>query len=221
MMKLMKIIGDFSKFRSKDISKQAQTKRLDYYGNDNDKYVDTILETMSKEEESFNFCTTAVLSKICVTHENYMRSEQALIMDPMCQMELLQKGIESENSSTDVPDKLDKKTTIEILKESNDKSFEDYKEYSAAVKKKDPYLTPVVISCLSHDYIVKKYGYDEDVFKAAMFKHKVFEDHDLALYMQQKQFELFTLDGGMPMMPPMGMPGMGGPPMGGMPGFGV
>jgi len=58
-----------------------------------------------------------------------------------------------------------------------------------------------------------------------MFKHKVFEDPDLAMYMQQKQFELFSLDGGMPMMPPMGMPPMGGPPMGGppmggMPGFG-
>lgn len=53
-----------------------------------------------------------------------------------------------------------------------------------------------------------------------MFKHKVFEDHELAMYMQQKQFELFSLDGGMPMMPPMGgMPGMGGPP-GGMPPMG-
>ena len=51
-----------------------------------------------------------------------------------------------------------------------------------------------------------------------MFKHKVFEDPELAMYMQQKQFELFSLDGGMPMMPPMG--GMGGPPMGGFPGFG-
>jgi hypothetical protein len=50
-----------------------------------------------------------------------------------------------------------------------------------------------------------------------MFKHKVFEDQDLALYMQQKQFELFTLDGGMPFMPPMG--GMGMPP-GGMPPMG-
>jgi hypothetical protein len=50
------------------------------------------------------------------------------------------------------------------------------------------------------------------VFKAAMFKHKVFEDQDLAIYMQQKQFELFTLDGGMPFMPPMG--GMGHPPGG-------
>ena len=54
-----------------------------------------------------------------------------------------------------------------------------------------------------------------------MFKHKVFEDHDLAMYMQQKQFELFTLDGGMPFIPPGGMgmpPGM--PPMGGV-GMGI
>lgn len=146
MMKLMKIIGDFSKFKSSDISKKAQTTRLAYYGKDNEKYVDVILETMSKEEESFNTCTSAVLDKISVTHDTYMRSEQALIMDPMSQVELLQKGIESEEGSAEVPDSLDKATTIKILKESNDKSFEDYKSYSEAVKKKDPYLTPVVIS---------------------------------------------------------------------------
>lgn len=50
-----------------------------------------------------------------------------------------------------------------------------------------------------------------------MFKHKVFNDPEIAMYMQRKQFELFTLDGGSPMMPPM-MPPMGG--MGGMPGLG-
>lgn len=222
MMKLMKLIGEFSKSRSKDISKEAQEKRLQHYGTDKDKYVDVILETMNKEEESFNFCTTAILSRIDLSHEAYMRSEQNLIMDPVCQMELLQKGIENEDSTAEVPEELTKKKTIEILKESNDKSFTNYKEYSEAVSKKDPYLTPVVISWLSHDYIQKEYGYTEETFKAAMFKHKVFEDRDLAMYMQQKQFELFSLDGGMPMMPPMG--GMGGPPgmppMGGMPGMG-
>ena len=146
MMRLMKLIGDFSKMRSKDISKLAQEKRLGHYANDYDKYVDVILETMNKEEESFNYCTAAILSKLKVSHDVYMRSEQALIMDPMSQMELLQKGIENEDSNADVPAELDKSKTIEILKESNDKSFEVYKHYSEAVKKKDPYLTPVVIS---------------------------------------------------------------------------
>ena len=146
MMKLMKLIGDFSKNRSKDISKNAQDNRLDVYGKDVDKYIDIILDTMGKEEESFNFCTTAILQKLGVSHETYMRSEQALIMDPMCQMELLQKGIESEHNAAEVPDSLDKAKTIELLKEANDKSFAQYKDYSEAVKKKDPYLTPVVIS---------------------------------------------------------------------------
>lgn len=146
MMKLMKIIGDFSKFRSKDITKQAQDKRLALYGTDNDKYIDTILDAMNGEEESFNYCTTAVLQKISVTPNTYMKSEHALIMDPASQMELLQKGIENEDSTTEVPAELTKAKTIEILKESNDQSFKDYKDYSEAVKKKDPYLTPVVIS---------------------------------------------------------------------------
>jgi len=146
MMKLMKIIGDFSKHRSKEHSKLAQTRRLEHYNSDNEKYIDVILDTMSKEEESFNFCTTAVLNKICVTHETYLRSEQALIMDPMSQVELLQKGIENEDKDVDIPEDLDKEKTIKILKESNDESFKQYKGYSEAVKKKDPYLTPVVIS---------------------------------------------------------------------------
>lgn len=146
MMKLMKIIGDFSKYRSKDIGKLAQDKRLEQYDSNKENYIDIILDTMNSEEASFNFCTTAVLSKLDVSHEKYMRSEQNLIMDPHCQMELLQKGIENEDITTEVPADLDKKRTIEILKESNDKSFETYKDYSEVVRRKDPYLTPVVIS---------------------------------------------------------------------------
>jgi hypothetical protein len=146
MMKLMKVIGDFSKHRSKDIGQLAQEKRLVEYNKDHEKYIDIILETMNAEEASFNYCTTAVLSKLDISFEKYMRSEQNLIMDPACQMELLQKGIENEDITTEVPTDLDKKRTIEILKESNDKSFEAYKDYSESVKRKDPYLTPVVIS---------------------------------------------------------------------------
>jgi hypothetical protein len=142
----MKIIGDFSKFKSKDAAKQGQQKRLEKYGIDNEGYIDVILETMTGEEESFNTCTKAVLNKISVTPEIYSRSEQALIMDPASQVELLQKGIENEDAGIEVPEDLTKQETIKILKESNDKSFKEYKDYSEAVKKKDPYLTPVVIS---------------------------------------------------------------------------
>lgn len=153
MMDLMKIIGDFSKSRSKDISKDAQNLRIECYGKDNEKYVEVILDTMNREEESFNHCTSALLNKLKISQEVYMRSEQALIMDPMCQMELLQKGIENEDSTVEVPKELTKKKTIDILKESNDKSFDQYKDgkdkensIGAWVKRKDPYLTPVVIS---------------------------------------------------------------------------
>lgn len=148
MLNLMKSIGDFSKSRSKDISQDAQNKRIEQYGDsgDKDKYIDIILDTMSKEEESFNYSTAAVLNKLDISHETYGRSEQALIMNPMHQMELLQKGIEGNETTAEIPKELDKKKTIEILKESNDKSFEEYKSYSEAVKKRDPYLTPVVVS---------------------------------------------------------------------------
>ena len=71
--------------------------------------------------------------------------------------------------------------------------------------------------------------FTEEQFKAALFKHKVYENQEVAEHMQAKQMELLTLAaqqnpmmmGGMGAPPPgmMGGPGMGGGPMGpaGMP----
>ena len=86
----------------------------------------------------------------------------------------------------------------------------------------DPMMMPVLISAIAHDWIFKEHGIPEEEFKAALFVHKIYEDPQVAMHMQQKQMELLGGMGYNPMM--MGMPpgGMGGgmDPMGGMGGMG-
>lgn len=108
--------------------------------------------------------------------------------------------------SEPIPEELTKERTIELIKEANDASMTKFKELHYIIVQIDPMLIPVVISCLSHDYITKNHTYTESAFKAAMYKHKVFEDQDLMMYMQMKQMEMMSLAGGMPGMPPMPFP---------------
>lgn len=121
-------------------------------------------------------------------------------------MELLETKEESE-ASEGHPEDLTKERTIQLIKESNDSSLIKFRDFHYVIVQLDPMLIPVVISCLSHDYITQKYGYSEGAFKAAMYAHRVFEDADLMAYMQMKQFEMMSLAGGMPGMPGM-PPGM-------------
>jgi hypothetical protein len=84
----------------------------------------------------------------------------------------------------------------------------------------DPMIMPVLISAIAHDWVFKNHGFNEEQFKAALFAHKIYEDPEVAMHMQQKQMELLTLSGGFnPMMMGMGG-GMGGGP-GGMGGPGM
>jgi len=53
----------------------------------------------------------------------------------------------------ETPEGLSKEDTIKIIKESNDGSWDKFKELHPKIMQSDPMLTPVVISCLSHDYI--------------------------------------------------------------------
>ena len=154
------------------------------------------------------------------------------MMDPMVSMELFQMGISMEKPSSECPETLDKAKTVEIVKASNDFAFDYFKKNYVSAMASDPLLMPVVISALGHDWVRKEHGFTEDQFKSALYKHKIFEDEEVAIHMQTKQMELMSLAGGMPgMMPPgMGMdpgamggmppPGMGGPGMGGPPGMG-
>ena len=52
------------------------------------------------------------------------------MMDPLAQMEMLEKGMESDNDYTgvEIPQELTKERVIEIIKDSNDKGFNKFKE---------------------------------------------------------------------------------------------
>lgn len=98
--------------------------------------------------------------------------------------------------------------TVELVKGSNDYAFDLFKkEYSSHVVS-DPMLMPVLISAIAHDWVKVNHGYDEESFKAALFKHKIYENPEVSEHMQQKQMELMMM--AMQQNPMMGMPGMGG-----------
>jgi hypothetical protein len=49
--------------------------------------------------------------------------------------------------------------------------------------KRDPMLCPIIVSCIAHDYIYNKWGYHEEIFRAALYKSNIHEDPDIANYM--------------------------------------
>lgn len=73
-------------------------------------------------------------------------------------------------------------------------------------------LMPVLISAIAHDWVKINHGYDEDSFKAALFKHKIYENPEVSEHMQQKQMELMmmAMQQNPQMMQQMGGPGMQG-----------
>jgi len=136
--------------------------------------------------------------------------------DPYVSMELYNLGISMEQPSSEVPEDLTVERTVELVKGSNDYAFDLFKkEYSSQVTS-DPMLMPVLISAIAHDWVKVNHGYDEDNFKAALFKHKIYENPEVSEHMQQKQMELMMM--AMQNNPMAGMGGPGGPMgPGGMP----
>jgi len=45
-------------------------------------------------------------------------------------------------------------------------------------------LMPVLISAIAHDWVKVNHGIDEDNFKAALFKHKIYENPEVSEHMQ-------------------------------------
>ena len=123
----------------------------------------------------------------------FVKSEHKLLSDPMVQLELMKNNIDTSCYDIEIPEALDLNITKEIIKKANEMAFFKYKQIHSQIVKTDPNLTPVLITCLSHDYILDVYGYNEEVFKAAIQRYQVFEDPELSVYMQNKQMELMLL----------------------------
>lgn len=88
-----------------------------------------------------------------------------------------------EKPSGSAPEDLDKEMTIKIVKESNDYAFDVFKKDYMQQAQSDPFMIPVLISAIAHDYVCKKYKYNEEQFKAALFVHKIYEDEGVAMHM--------------------------------------
>ena len=132
--------------------------------------------------------------------------------DPYVSLEMYNLGIAMEQPDSAVPEDLTVERTVELVKGSNDYAFDLFKrEYSSQVTA-DPMLMPVLISAMAHDWVKVNHGYDEEAFKAALFKHKIYENPEVSQHMQEKQMELMMMAMA---QNPGGMGGMGGPPMGG------
>lgn len=108
------------------------------------------------------------------------------MMDPYASMELFNMGISMEQPAGSAPDVLTQQKTIELVKESNNFAFELFKKEYLDQMKYDPMMMPVLISAIAHDWVYKNHGFTEDQFKAALFQHKIYEDPEVAMHMQQK-----------------------------------
>jgi hypothetical protein len=109
--------------------------------------------------------------------------------DPKVQVEIFNLGLEMEKPSAACPKELDKARTLTLVMESNEFAFELFKkQYLVDMDpmNEDMMLVPVLISKFAHDFVTINYEYAEEVFRAALFKHKVFENSDIANHMQKK-----------------------------------
>lgn len=99
-------------------------------------------------------------------------------------MELFDLGISMEKPSGEATSDLTREKTIELVKSSNEFAFDFFKKNYISQMQSDPMMMPVLISAISHDWIKKNHGYDEETFKSALFSHKIYEDPEVSMHMQ-------------------------------------
>jgi len=211
-IKIFKYTGDFAKLKSRDGKTKAQEIRCKEFGKDAKKYLDALKATVAEEEKAYETSSMEMFDRLSISPEFFEKSQQELMMDPYVSMELFNMGISMEQPSSKAPEELTQSKTVHLVKESNNFAFDLFKKEYLDQMRYDPMIMPVLISAIAHDWVFKNHGFTEEQFKAALFQHKIYEDSDVAMHMQQKQMELLSLSGGFnPMM--MGGQGMGGPGM--------
>lgn len=213
-IKIFKYTGDFAKLKSRDTKAKAQENRCKEFGGDPKKYLDALKATVAEEEMAYEKSSMEMFDRLSISPEFFERSQQELMMDPYVSMELFNMGISMEQPSSQPPVELTAQKTVDLVKSSNTYAFDLFKKEYLDQMRYDPMIMPVLISAIAHDWVFKNHGFNEEQFKAALFAHKIYEDPEVAMHMQQKQMELLQLSGG---FNPMMMGGMGGG-MGGGPG---
>eukprot|EP00351_Strombidinopsis_sp_SopsisLIS2011_P005144 CAMPEP_0116879296 /NCGR_PEP_ID=MMETSP0463-20121206/11093_1 /TAXON_ID=181622 /ORGANISM="Strombidinopsis sp, Strain SopsisLIS2011" /LENGTH=369 /DNA_ID=CAMNT_0004528469 /DNA_START=287 /DNA_END=1396 /DNA_ORIENTATION=- len=219
-IKVFKYTGEFGRMRSKGIKKTLQDKRCAVFEKDSKAYLEELKSSINEEEKAFEGSSQIMFDKLCISPECFERTQQELMNDPIASIELFNMGMSMEQPSVDVPEELSREWTIELVKASNDYAFDLFKKEYMNVLSSDPMLVPVLVSAAAHDWVRVKHEFNEDTFKAALFKHKIYEDGEVAQHMQMKQMELMSLaaQANPMMMAQMMQGGMGGnmnmPPMG-------
>jgi hypothetical protein len=212
-IKIFKYTGDFAKLKSREAKAKAQENRCKEFGGDPKKYLLALKSTVAEEEKAYEKSSMEMFERLCITPEFFERSQQELMMDPYVSMELFNMGISMEQPNSKAPEELTAAKTVELVKASNTYAFDLFKKEYLDQMRYDPMIMPVLISAIAHDWVFKNHNFTEEQFKAALFAHKIYEDPEVAMHMQQKQMELLQLSGGFnPMMMGGGMGGPGGIP---------
>jgi len=81
-IRIFKYTGDFAKLRSKGIKAEAQKERSVHFGEDHKKYLEALQKTVSEEEKAYEASSQVIFDKLCITPENFERSQQSLMQDP-------------------------------------------------------------------------------------------------------------------------------------------
>jgi len=81
-IRIFKYTGDYAKLRSKGIKAAAQEARCEFFGEDHKKYLEALQKTVSEEEKAYEASSQVIFDKLCITPENFERSQQSLMQDP-------------------------------------------------------------------------------------------------------------------------------------------
>ena len=78
-IRIFKYTGDFAKLRSKGIKAKAQEERSVHFGEDHKKYLEALQKTVQEEEKAYEASSQVIFDKLCITPENFERSQQSLM----------------------------------------------------------------------------------------------------------------------------------------------
>lgn len=127
-IKIFKYTGDFAKLRSKEIKQKAQEERCVHFNADSKKYLEALQKTVQEEEKAYEASSQIIFDKLCISTENFERSQQQLMQDPSVQMELFNLGIKMEQPAGSAPAELQKDQVVDLVIQSNDYAFDLFKK---------------------------------------------------------------------------------------------
>jgi hypothetical protein len=78
-IKIFKYTGDYAKIRSKGIKTKAQLDRVKFFDVDHKEYLKELQRTVQEEEKAYEASSQIIFDKVCITPENFERSQQTLM----------------------------------------------------------------------------------------------------------------------------------------------